>query len=158
MHESNFFESKDGYPTARHLGRRLVEAVGISEDYGLDILGAVCGASLAHGLALIDFGAPVCPQWLEVDPSLPHRYCSAEELLDVLDFEAEIDPKAIAEVTEAYDRDSLPVDVSDYLAVDLFEGWGRALTSRLCDFRAHLEKSVSNAGHVMTWYEDPKPF
>jgi hypothetical protein len=152
-----FFESDDGYPACGNLPHyipQIVRAEG-SMVFGLGVLGEIYDADLLVGNELIDHSRPVSPQWLAADVTLPFRYSSADEMLEVVDFAAGINDEALSAASEAFDMGELGDDISGVgdFQVDALDDWAARLRNGLADFKLALEDVAARDGIVMNWFE-----
>lgn len=152
-----FFESEDGYPASGNLAHYIPKIVGAegAVNFGLGVLGEIYDADLLVGEELIDTSAPVSPAWLKANISLPFRYCSAEEMLERVDFKAGLDDEALAAASEAFDMGELGDDISGVgdFQVDALDDWAARLRDGLADFKFALEDVDARDGIVLNWYE-----
>lgn len=152
-----FFRSDDGYPACGNLAHyipKIVRAEGALQ-FGLDMLGEIYDGDLQAGHPLIDESNPESPAWLGAAIDLPFTYCSAEELLDAIDFTVGIDQEAVGAASEAFDMGELGDDISGVgdFQVDALDDWAARLRDALADFRLELEDIAARDGVVLSWYE-----
>ena len=153
MNARDFFESEDGYPHCGFLPEALIEVLKVGPDIGIGPMASGLASNLVIGEWLWDEDDALSPAWLASGPSLPFQFSRARDLLNVLDFEPDLDADAISDVQEAIDMGDLPLSGDDFLSVDAKDELEKQLGRRLVIYHDALHRIAARGGWVVSWYD-----